>query len=138
MTCFWDGCIQAIGTDILKNIMRNNHVNSRTFVDFLKNNIVYTPHVLWNNELLTKKQLDENHEHVLNLDVGSIRGGYDCSTFDPFLFLISQLFKIHIIHDYNGHIITYQYNGPDAIAPMTMQVKSDKGHFWCQQKIKLI
>ena len=43
---------------------------------------------------------------VTRINVKSIRNGYLCSTCDPFLCLVCQLFKLNICHNYNGYIHT--------------------------------
>tara|TARA_B100000401_G_C52803978_1_gene720140 strand:- start:98 stop:391 length:294 start_codon:yes stop_codon:yes gene_type:complete len=90
MTCFWDGILNTLTND-----------------DFEKFN-KKTRNVIWNNEKFSKKQLDENFTHIKDFDYKSIRNGYDCSTYDPFLILICELFKVNINHDYIGNMIKYK------------------------------
>lgn len=109
MTCFWDGIIQSL---IKNNIIPNNNKNATHFVSYLKKHNIKTIDVSVNNIPLTDKQLQENYDSVNQLNLNNIRHGYLCSTFDPFLFLISQLFQVDIQHNYCGHNIYYKYNLP--------------------------
>ena len=77
-------------------------------------------------ERITSKSMNENREHILSFDSTTINRGYDCSTCDPFLLLISELFEVDISHDYNGNIISYK-----SILNNTgrcFKFKSDRGH----------
>jgi hypothetical protein len=98
----------------------------------MKNNCVKTSNVYWNDTELTEQQIQENNDRIINLDISSIIHGYDCSSCDPFLLLVSQIYRIDIKHNYNGHIISYKYKNPnkDDCNKMLYFI-SDKGHFWC-------
>ena len=119
MTCFWDGLIK---------ILRPLYI-FRSPVDvilYLKYNNKKTKTVLWNNEPLTEKELQENFEAISNLDTRNIRNGYLCSTFDPVLFLISELLEIEIHHKYIDNIIIYSHKNSQK----KINVYSNSGHFW--------
>ena len=47
-----------------------------------------------------------------------------CSTFDPFLMLVCDLFNISIKHKYQGHLIEYKIDNPTKIIGLS----SDMGH----------
>jgi hypothetical protein len=76
--------------------------------------------------------MQENKERIKNFDISSIISGYDCSTFEPFLFLISQIYRVDIKHNYNGNMITYKYigNTDKNICNKLLYFNSDRGHFW--------
>src|SRR4051794_37603465 len=90
MTCVWDGLIKALKLncqpkDLLKKVKKHN---------------IKTKNVLWNNQPLTKQNYKENIKRIKAIKKKEINDGrgYDCSSCDPLLFLIAQLFKISIVH----------------------------------------
>ena len=93
MTCFWD----ALRTKL--HIKRK--MNNSKFIDYLKESNKEQTAVLWNNSKLSKKQFEENYEHIKDFDKNTIRNGYDCSICDPFLILICDIYSVNIIHNYN-------------------------------------
>lgn len=124
MTCFWDGILNRLTHEDFKQFNIQKPKN-KEFVLFLKSRNKQTRNVSWNDESLTKKQLEENFTHVKDFDVNTIKGGYFCSTFEPFLFLVSQLFQVNINHNYCGHMIKYRINQKNRI----LQFSSNQGHF---------
>lgn len=127
MTCFWDGL-----TSRLTNKEIEKHLGTvRGHVDFInllkaRSQMSNINDVLWNNTQLSPKIIQENQEWIGSYNVNGIGGGHDCSICDPFLILCCHVFRINILHDYNGHLITYTNTG----ANRTLSFKSDKGHFW--------
>jgi len=117
MTCFWNGIMKSL--DIRSSPLE--------FAKMLKNKAVITRDVTWNNTEISEKQLDENYQRVINLDLNSINNGYDCSTFEPFLFLVSQVFQVDIKHHFMNNILYYK-NKIRSIKTIT--VYSNIGHFW--------
>lgn len=122
MTCFWIGILSLLelpqSTDYIVK-----------FIQFLKNNNTPTTHILCNDVHITEKQIIENTNAIKELDERTIHNGYLCSTFDPVLFLVCELFKISIHHNYHSSKICYTntlYNQPNHI----YKVSSDLGHFW--------
>lgn len=124
MTCFWDGILKRLNENDFKKykVPKPNNIQ---FVLFLKKNNCKTSRVKWNNESLTKKQLEENFTHVKDFDSNSIRHGYLCSTFEPFLFLTSQLFQVNIHHNFCGHVMKYTYNNDERV----LKFHSNRSHF---------
>jgi len=121
MTCFWDS---------INNALRLN-LHSRSLVALLKINNIMTKNVLWNGNPLTEKQMEENYERIQNLSIDSIFSGYDCSTFDPVLFLVSELYRVDIKHTFNDTLIYYKYKNSDPLlCNRTLYFNSDRGHFW--------
>ena len=86
-----------------------------------------TDKILWNSETLSDQQLQENYQHIQNYNLETINDGYDCSCAEPFLFLIAQLLHVNIVHDYNGHLITYTNTHKKGLR--TLRFCSDKEHF---------
>ena len=116
MTCFWDGLRQGL----------NVNSSNEEFISFLKTKNTKKTNVLWNNNSLSDKELEENFIHIEEFNMKSIRNGYDCSTCDPFLILICEVYNINIKHNYNGNIIKY-HRGNNL---NTINFSSDLGHFW--------
>ena len=121
MTCVFDSIINALRLNI----------NSRIFVSVLKTNNKRTTNVLWNGTALTPQQMDENYERIDNLNIDAIGSGYDCSTFDPVLFLVCELYTVDIKHTFIDTAITYKYKNSDTlICNRQLNFNSDRGHFW--------
>ena len=116
MTCFWDALRSKL------NISTDN----KTFIIHLKNNNKKDIDVMWNDTSLSDKQRDENFEHIQNFNENAISDGYDCSTCDPFLLLICELYNISICHTYLGNALKYYKNN----SPGVIHFASDRGHFW--------
>jgi len=115
MTCFWD----AIRSRLHLNI------SNIEFIQYLKNNNKPTHSVLWNGNGFSKKQLEENVEHIRDFNENTIGNGYDCSICDPFLILVCHLYNVSISHNYNGHYMKYTTEN----STRTLDFYSDLGHF---------
>ena len=116
MSCFWDGLRASL------KVTENN----KNFALFLKSKNTETNSVTWQNKTLSKKQLQENYEHVRDYSVNNINKGYLCSTADPFLFLICEIYNINIIHKYNKVNIKYITNNQNTVH----YFQSNNRHFW--------
>ena len=81
--------------------------------------------ITWNGETLTKKQLQENYDHIIDFNPNTIGNGYDCSVCDPFLLLVCYLFNVNIDHNYNGYLMKYRANNNARI----LRFSSNTGHF---------
>lgn len=134
MSCFWDGILSAI-----KPLMNYTHPKFHHFQTDnphqLANSIKFynkiVDSVTCNGELPSHSQQSENKMAIDNIDLNQINNGYFCSTFDPVLFLISDLFKVRIIHNYNGIDIVYS----PIEYKKTVCFKSDHGHFWFEKSV---
>jgi hypothetical protein len=122
MSCVIDGIIEALKVDYTQ----------KGFLKYVKSKNCKTINVLWNDEELSDKQLDENYEHIKNLTMDDITNGYFCSICDPLLILVAQIYKISIEHEYMGEIINYDYNGGGNNDKIF--VASNSCHFWCDVK----
>ena len=127
MSCFWDTLIKNIKSEDLEEILDLKTKKPTDFCSALQLKNCKTENVRWNENELTEKQYEENIEWVKNYQTNTIGNGYDCSIFDPFLFLIVELFKIEIHHLYNGTMIHYQYNGD---VKYIIHIQNNKGHMW--------
>ncbi|AYV78794.1 MAG: hypothetical protein Edafosvirus34_4 [Edafosvirus sp.] len=113
MTCFWKGIIKELGSKRIKNFLESEskvaiHKNKIIrFIELLKQKNIETVDVRWQNKEISDLELKQNIIHIENIDVKKINDGYDCSTCDPVLLLICQLFQVNIFHDYDGIKIEY-------------------------------
>ena len=128
MACFWNSILNRLQEDKLFNDINNNiRITPLLFTRSLKRNNKKTNNVIWQGKELTEKQKEENLEHIKSYDEKEINNGYLCSSFDPFLFLICELFDISIINQYNGTRIEYINK---IKCRYTMILNNDKGHMW--------
>ena len=119
MTCVWDGLIKALKldtkpTDLCTYIQKNN----RPVVD-----------MLWQGNPLSKQQLKETEDHIRAIDSLNIKKGYYCSSCDPLLLLVGQLYSVNIEHTYLNSKISYR----NRKAKRTIVVVSDSRHFWAKR-----
>ena len=132
MACFWTGILNALNTATLNTFIHKPYNDPKPqpfeFVNILKSHNVKTHSVLWNGMELSEKELEENFDHIKNYDPKNINDGYDCSTCEPFLLLVAQLFNVNITHNYNGNIIKYRIKNNQGIHEL--KVRSNRGHFW--------
>jgi hypothetical protein len=128
MACFWNSIINRLNKDnYFKQINNNIRLIPEHFVLSLKENNRKTNNIIWQGEELTEKQKDENFEHINSYNIKEIYNGYYCSTFDPFLFLICDLFDISITNIYNNNKIEYINKFKSRY---TMILYNNKGHMW--------
>jgi len=131
MTCFWNGILSKLPLSLINKNLKINLDTKPTpndFVILLKNHATMSVDVKWNNEPLTQKFMEENIEWISNYKVEGIYQGHDCSTCDPFLLLISQLFCVDIQHTYNNKYVTY--TNSKNFDGLILNFISDTGHFW--------
>lgn len=105
MSCFWDSLLQKLNKEDLIN---KNITLAQDLSEYLQKNNTITDNILWNDESLSTKQKEENKEHITDYNRSTMGQGYLCSTCDPFLLLICELFEITIKNNYNGTLITYK------------------------------
>ena len=125
MTCFWDGILRSLDDKDFSRVgTTKSHIKS--FIQFLKSKNTKNITTTWNGNKFTEKQCEENYQHVTNYNIDSIYGGYDCSTCDPFLILITQIFSLNTTHKYMGCTISYQACG----YVKNVNYGSNMGHFY--------
>ena len=128
MACFWNSIINRLNKDeYFKKINNNIKLIPEHLILSLKENNRKTNNVIWQNNELTKKQKEENFEHIKSYNLKDIYNGYYCSTFDPFLFLICDLFEISITNYYNNYKIEYINKFKSRY---TIILYNNKGHMW--------
>ena len=131
MSCFWDAILTKLKIEDFKDKLNySGKPNTQQFVELLQKHNRITENILWNSKLLTKKQCEENYEHIKNYQSSKVSQGYDCSICDPFLILICELFIININHIYLGNKIDYTNKKNVFNNNYTITIQSDKGHMW--------
>lgn len=95
------------------------------FVQDIQRRNTHTTDVTWNDEKPTKQQLDENFQSINEFDSASVHNGYHCSTFDPFIFIVCQLYQCDIIHDFYGNQLAYKNV---VVSHKTIRLVSDQSH----------
>ena len=125
MTCVWKGLLDCLNNDDFKGFKLMKKPRELQFVKLLKSKNMKCNSISWQGEPLSNQFLDECFEAVKCFNEHSINRGYYCSTCDPFIILVSELFNVNIIHRYCGNIIHYKNKN----AKRTIKVKSNRGHF---------
>lgn len=125
MTCFWKGLMQCLNKNDFNLIQSVKPKKEIDFVKVLKKKNKITENVTWQNEILSEKFKQECFQCIQTFDINSIYNGYLCSTCDPFLILVSELFCVNINHSYCGHTILYKNKKSSRI----FYVSSNKNHF---------
>lgn len=72
---------------------------------YLQKNNKLTTNVLWQYEELSTKQLQENYNRIK--EISNTDQGYDCSTCDPLLLLICELYCVSITHTFSDSMVVY-------------------------------
>lgn len=129
MTCFWNAILQGLPLELFseKFNIKYRKPNEKEFICLLKDKNILTKNIklLPFNIFLNEKRLSENMEWISSLDINSIYNGYYCSSIDPFLCLISELFEINIEHIfYNTKIIFENIKNMNG----TLYLYSNNGH----------
>lgn len=117
MTCVWDGLIKKLK---IKNM------DAYQFSSYVVKNNKYTLNILWNDTELTENQREENFQRIKKIK--KIKNGYDCSSCDPLLLLICELYEVNMLHNFNGTQITYTNVKCQRKNPI--HVTSNSKHFW--------
>ena len=125
MTCVWKGLLNCLNNSDFKQFDLSKKPREMEFVKLLKSKNCLCRSVTWQGKSMRKQFLDECFEAVKCFNERSINSGYLCSTCDPFLILVCEIFRVNISHRYCGHMV--QYKVPGAIK--TLKVTSNKGHF---------
>lgn len=121
MTCFWDGILRGL----YEAKKLDNIPTIQNFIQFLKDHNERTPTILHNCDNLRSKLIDENIVAIQNINPIAIGQGYDCSSCDPVLILISHLFETNIHHLYCNNMISYT----NPRASTVLKFSSSTSHF---------
>jgi hypothetical protein len=91
----------------------------------IKNNLSKkTENITINNKILQEKQLAENFEAIQNYKIKDIKKDYLCSTCDPVLSLVCEIFQCSIWNNYCGTRIRYEH----AKSKFCIFISNDNGH----------
>ena len=128
MACFWQGLLGALTQPMLKETFNcNSRPRPDQLISLFHQKVTKTPNVLWQGQKLKEQEMEENIKRIKEFKPHQARSGYDCSSCDPYLLLVCQLFKVNINHKFNGTMIKYTYQ-PES--QMTLSFASNRGHFW--------
>jgi hypothetical protein len=128
MTCVWDSIIAGIprenfiSAEFSKN--KKKQIKPDMFVQYLIQNNTKTENITINKEKIPEKIINENFEMVKDFKIKSIRNGYLCSTYDPFLALVCEVFVCSLFNNFNGTYIKYEHVNPKFI----IYISNDEGH----------
>ena len=130
MSCFWRGLLECLKLNELNETFGGTAVRRPVeFAKLLKNHNTRTPHVTWQGEKLSEKQMDENVEAIRDYNISHVNSGYWCSTCDPMMCLVCEIFRVDIDHKFLRTMIRYRYVGEN---PRNRLIKcgNNRGHFW--------
>lgn len=121
MTCVWQALLAGMPADVFECGRKPTPL---LFVKALKLANRATSSVRINGALLRPSELRENEEAVKAFKEDTIHSGYFCSACDPFLILVSDVYRVNITHRFLGSSIEYRTPG----ATRHIVVQSDSGH----------
>lgn len=108
MTCVPDGIIQSLNSDDFIKINLSKNINAVTFMEKIKEHNRLTSHVKVQNKALTEQEMNENMERIKEINTANLNNGYLCSSHEPLLILICELFEVDIKMNFNGSTVLYQ------------------------------
>ena len=123
MSCFFDSITASLNIDELRFLNCKRY--SLDVIIKLKSLNRLTPNVTWQNTMLTNQLQKENYEHIKNYKEDTYRNGYYTSSCDPFLLLLSELFRWNIIFYYCNNIINIKHHNPLR----TVKFRASSSHF---------
>lgn len=109
MSCVYDSLIKKL---------KLKKTNPTSLVEYLKENNTETIDTTWNGNFLTEQEMKDNKERISNIK--GTNKGYDCSTCDPLLLLVCQIYDVSIYHNFNGTEISYENS---KISEKTLETK---------------
>ena len=129
MTCFWDGILRSLDKgDFQFAMQRNTKPNKTELIRWLKHANYCANDIHWNNQALSKQELEEHRKAIECYKIADIRSGHMCGACDSFLLLIAQLFHVNIQHSYMNNLITYTNK---KNARKMLRFVSSSTHFQC-------
>ena len=130
MACFWKGINRQ-----LHRVLKHRSLPPVNLAVFLKQRNTLPVSVCVQGKPLTKQEMKEHKEAIHVYDPKTVFQGYFCSTCDPFLCLLCQLFCVDIQHNYMGHKILYEHrcgNSKHMSTKKVLKFASNRGHFWAR------
>lgn len=121
MACVWRGLIAAL---------KIRNMCPIEFCAYIKSMNRDTPDMMWMGETLSEQLQKENKEHIDSLNPADVTEGYLCSTCDPLLLLVGQIYSVSINHLYLDDNIIYTNRN----AKTKIYVVSTRLHFSIDKK----
>ena len=112
-------CSVSLVSDLNK---LNFNVDRKNLLSHIKTNNKKTNTVKWNGEPILEKMQNENYEAVAIINIDN--NGYFCSTCDPLMLIICELYNVSIEHSFNGHNIKYTMTNSKHL----IKLSSNCGH----------
>jgi hypothetical protein len=119
MSCVWKGLIECLHLKI----------TPEAFCTLIKTKNRDTPDMMINNVPISPQIQKNNIDHISEIKVKDVNKGYLCSTADPLLLLVGQIYNVTIEHIYCGAKIIYENKNASRI----IYVASNQGHFWADK-----
>ena len=137
MTCFWNSIISKLTNEDFYLLTGNkSKLNPQDFVNLLKKKNTICENILVNDKILSKISLEEQFEWIKDYNTSGISNGHLTGTCDPFLILISDLFKVDIHHHYSGSLKGYKFHSiityKNPLSIKTLYFQSNPSHFYCK------
>ena len=108
MTCVPDGIIQSLTSEEFEKINLKKPISARSFMKAIKEHNKPTVNVMVQDKILTQKELNENVNRIREIDLNNLNNGYLCSSHEPLLNLICELFEVDINMNFNGSQVKYR------------------------------
>ena len=127
MTCFWDAIMASLNHEDYLLLNFKSKPSTTAFIDRLKSKNVKSTLVKWNNQNISKQELNEHYEAIKCYNIVNIRNGHLTSICDSFLLLLCHLLNIGIDHKFlNRYLITYRNARNNR---KILKFKNNRGHF---------
>lgn len=141
MSCVWDGIRDAIRHDYgscpdvdLRHVL-SYRLKSAHLPNFFVLNNQKCDEVTVNGEDITEQFKLECRTTIESLTNYPIHSGYLCSTCDPLLMLVCQIFKVEIRHThFNGTTTVYSHKDKGRCI---YHFESNRTHFWYINKYSI-
>lgn len=127
MTCFWDSIYNSLNNNHFKQLECPKDRNLKKFINKLQNKKTSLENVTWQNNELSKKEIEEHLKAINEYNINDINKGHLTSSCDYFLLLLCDLFEIGIDHNFLGNIIKYRNKSKNTTI---LKFGSNRGHFY--------
>ena len=123
MTCVWNAILSRMSGEEIQLLERKTPIALVKWVKSLK---MKTPDVQVNGNSLKQKEMEENIERIRNIN--NIYNGYDMSSSDPLLIVLSQRLGWEIRFKFvNTNLII---KNTKKINPKIVNFRSSRTHFY--------
>ena len=87
MSCFWNAIIRETSEKDYKKYNSIKPTNANKLIKFFKENNSKIKNILWNNEKISNKFIEECYDHIKGIPNNG-NNGYFCSSCEPIMFLM--------------------------------------------------